>query len=567
MSQAPTPYTRQKNFVSDATSNPNITVAQIATGLDAEYIALQNSVNQTISRLSEIQRSDGSVLNPQTVTIDSLNDQVKQFITSLKGVFKGSWADGTSYSYSDIVTNNSVIYYCLVAHTSSSDIATDLSAGKWFIISFTQIPANMLGDGSITTAKIANSAITSQKIADATIVPADLSVGSPSWDSSGNLSVAGTISSAGNITAPAFNGALNGNSSTTTKLATARTIQVSGAVSGSASFDGSGSVNIATTQSTQVGFRNRLTNGSFRVDQRTTAIAGKAFSNTLVSYFADRWYAGSTNGTTSSIIRTANSNNGLTITPVSSTACRVAIGQRIEAVNIYDLPGNNATLSFYCSGAGCTIDWAVYYPNSTNTYGTVINASNRTVISNGTFTIGSSGSVFNTSFAVPVNATTGIEVVLTVGITSGSAQAVMLNNVQLEAGSVATPFEVIPYDEELRKCQRYYEKSFPQAVTPAQNAGFSGSFQFAQCVAAGVSISSIYIPFKCTKYATPTVTLYNPQAANALIRNKSVSLDFSATTVFNDGADNGIMISGTAPSGVAAAGNQCIIHWVAESEL
>ena len=44
-------------------------------------------------------------------------------------------------------------------------------------------------------------------------------------------------------------GSLTGNASTATKLKTARTITLSGAVSGSASFDGSGNVTISTTSS------------------------------------------------------------------------------------------------------------------------------------------------------------------------------------------------------------------------------------------------------------------------------------------------------------------------------
>lgn len=51
----------------------------------------------------------------------------------------------------------------------------------------------------------------------------------------------------GTVTATTFVGALNGNASTATKLATARTISLTGAVSGSGSFDGSGNLSIATT--------------------------------------------------------------------------------------------------------------------------------------------------------------------------------------------------------------------------------------------------------------------------------------------------------------------------------
>lgn len=50
-----------------------------------------------------------------------------------------------------------------------------------------------------------------------------------------------------NMYATTFHGALDGNSSTTSKLATARTITLSGAVTGSVDFDGSGNVTLSTS--------------------------------------------------------------------------------------------------------------------------------------------------------------------------------------------------------------------------------------------------------------------------------------------------------------------------------
>ena len=52
---------------------------------------------------------------------------------------------------------------------------------------------------------------------------------------------------AGQLTATTFKGALSGNASTASKLATARTISLTGSVTGSGSFDGSGNLSIATT--------------------------------------------------------------------------------------------------------------------------------------------------------------------------------------------------------------------------------------------------------------------------------------------------------------------------------
>lgn len=61
------------------------------------------------------------------------------------------------------------------------------------------------------------------------------------------LHVAGNALIDGAVTQNIFNGALNGNAYTQSKLETQRTIALSGSVSGSASFDGSSDITISTT--------------------------------------------------------------------------------------------------------------------------------------------------------------------------------------------------------------------------------------------------------------------------------------------------------------------------------
>jgi hypothetical protein len=79
-------------------------------------------------------------------------------------------------------------------------------------------------------------------IANGTILPADLSTGGPTWDTSGNLTATSFV---GNVT-----GNVTGNAGTATtaaKLTTARTIALSGNVTGSVAFDGSANATIAAT--------------------------------------------------------------------------------------------------------------------------------------------------------------------------------------------------------------------------------------------------------------------------------------------------------------------------------
>jgi hypothetical protein len=86
---------------------------------------------------------------------------------------------------------------------------------------------------------------------------------------------------------------------------------------------------------------------------------------------------------------------------------------------------------------------------------------------------------------------------------AGGANGLNLKNFQLEAGSVATTFERVAYDEQLARCQRYYE-----ILEPAGGAapGFDGN----------VTTGSPYLgwgSFRTTKRAAPTVVLTHYNAS------------------------------------------------------
>lgn len=80
------------------------------------------------------------------------------------------------------------------------------------------------------------------------------------------------VTSKAAITAPSFNGNLNGNASTASKWQTARTLSLTGAVTGSASIDGSGNVSINTTYAT-----GNISN----LDSRYVNVSGDTMSGDL----------------------------------------------------------------------------------------------------------------------------------------------------------------------------------------------------------------------------------------------------------------------------------------------
>lgn len=139
MSQ-PSPYSRQANFVAYALANPGAPYNPAL--LDAEFNAVQVSLNETIANLGLIQRDDGQLQNG-IVTADSLDQAVVNMIGDWYP--RGAWAPATNYAVRDMVTpsGGSVTYVCAVANTSSSSFATDDALGYWQ-------PVNGIGTAGVT---------------------------------------------------------------------------------------------------------------------------------------------------------------------------------------------------------------------------------------------------------------------------------------------------------------------------------------------------------------------------------------------------------------------------------
>jgi hypothetical protein len=351
--------------------------------------------------------------------------------------------------------------------------------------------------------------------------------------------------------------------------------------------------------STQLaGMRNKIINGAMMIDQRN---AGASVSNGAASntYTVDRF---SIYGTSASKIAAQQSSTSpseflkslvLTSSAATSPASSNAYGLRhiIEGFNCADLNWGSAnaktvTLSFWVRSS-ITGTYAValfnadapsrsyvatYSINSANTfeYKTVTisgDTSGTWLTTNGQgiqvwWDLGS-GSNFN--------ATAGIWNGSLLARTSGSANWVGTNGatfyitgVQLEKGATATPFENRLYGTELALCQRYANKSFPQSTAPATNAGVNGSIYFGQVAAASTTQTVTGVRFPVTMRAAPTITIYNPSAANNNIRAVA-GADWSGTTTTAI-EDSGFGVFGTSSAsyGVGAA---AAYHYLAVAEL
>lgn len=234
-------------------------------------------------------------------------------------------------------------------------------------------------------------------------------------------------------------------------------------------FSGGGGLGTAATQAlidssvgslsnyrdTSVGFRNRIINGAMAIDQRNGGASQTITAAAALAYCLDRWYAACTGANiTVQQITDANAQLRMKFTGAASNT-GVTLGQRIERLNSCDMAGLTCTLSLKASSNSLTtLSWAAYYANTNDTFGSLASPT-RTSIASGSFTISGTEGTYSAQIAVPSAATTGIEIVLTGGALV-AAKTLTIGDVQLEAGSAATPFERRSITQEQQLCYRYY---------------------------------------------------------------------------------------------------------------
>lgn len=138
--------------------------------------------------------------------------------------------------------------------------------------------------------------------------------------------------------------------------------------------------------------------------------------------------------------------------------------------------------------------------------------------------------------------------------------------VKLELGPTATPFAVVSFEEEYLRCQRYFQKSMNYGTAPAQNLGNNtGEFVFTCPVGPSTIFNSLSVPLGVPMRAGVTVTYYNPNAANAQVRNRNTGTDCTGTIAYN-ATEKGFTIQAANPAG-GAVSHTMAVHWSVGAEL
>jgi len=296
------------------------------------------------------------------------------------------------------------------------------------------------------------------------------------------------------------------------------TVSISG--TGGVTFNDS---SVQDTAATGFGLKNRIINGLMTTDQRNATASQTFTAAGALAYSVDRWYgfctgANVTGQQVAGATTPTNTQFRYRFTGAASVAT-VGFGQRIEQKNSYDLAGSTCTLSadLAISATLTTVTWTASYATTTaDTFGTLASPT-ITQIATGTFTVSATVTNFSTNITVPAAATTGIQIVFTIGaLTAGLTWTI--GNVQLEKGSTATAFDYRPFGTELQLAQRYFYK--------ASSTGGNVPFGFGYNTA--TTETAIGVPFPIVMRSIPTFT---SSAANTFLLQDTANRVPTAVTM------------------------------------
>lgn len=271
-----------------------------------------------------------------------------------------------------------------------------------------------------------------------------------------------------------------------------------------------------TVQNAQYPARNVLVNGAMQFSQRGTSVSGISSGSTY--HTADRWaqYVLASGTWTNAVSADAPAGSGFrnsvkitcttAVTSLSATATNIVFqkleGQTLQMIRKGTANAQQLTLQFWVKGS-TTGTYAVSLDDDDNTRSVsatyTISAANTWEQKTITFPADTTGVLDNDNagsmtlifwLVAGSNATSGT-LQTTWGSTVAANKAVgqtnlaaavnnywQITGVQLEPGSQASPFEFVRYDDELRRCQRYYQKWQTNIAGYNTTTTFLGSFTY-----------------------------------------------------------------------------------------
>lgn len=293
------------------------------------------------------------------------------------------------------------------------------------------------------------------------------------------------------------------------------------------------------------GLRNKIINGSFDIWQR-----GTSFTNPNAIYAADRWIMSVGAATAGTATRQAFT-PGQTDVPgnptyfarIQATAAtgQTLISQRVEDVTQFS--GVNVTLTFWAKAATTTVIQAGY-PQIRQNFGSG----------------GSAEVAYNNPGAAVTLTTSWQKITRTFTLASIAGKTIGANNnlvilplrldgaivtfdiaqVQLEYGSVDTPFEQRHPGLELMLCQRYYYRLQPTSATQVLAYGHNLS----------TTQSVVHVNFPTTMRIAPTAFEQSGTAGDYDVQHAATSTVCSSVVTLSIASPWGVRLAATVASGL-----------------
>lgn len=321
--------------------------------------------------------------------------------------------------------------------------------------------------------------------------------------------------------------------------------------------------------------RQAIINGNFDVWQRGTSFT---IASATQTFTADRWWAYKTN-------------TGMTVSQVAPGVTGSAWGLKMQRANgnsdtnspnlrtnleskdVIKLANRTITVSFRAK-AGANFSAAsslLSYEINTGTgsdeasIGAYSGAwTGWAKPSSGTKTLTTSFQLF--SFNLTLNANVrelAVSFYFTPTGTAGADDSVTIEQVQLCAGDVALPFHPKSFEEELRACMRYYEKSYEYTVAPG-TATYTG-----ETTVRGLNASSgqkyASTSYKVTKRTAATPSYWDPSGNASKVSTRDIAgaetANVSPTGIISAGTNGfGIYINSSTVCGLE-------YQWAVDTEL
>jgi len=288
--------------------------------------------------------------------------------------------------------------------------------------------------------------------------------------------------------------------------------------------------------------KNYIINGNFDYWQRGTS------STTITSVFlADRFTTVQTGGSVS-ITRSTDvpdANSEFSISHAVTSALLPELRHKIESLFSRDLANKTATFKIKYKVTDSTlVPLKVVFAtaNAKDNFSAITEFSTLTINAAPT---ASGWQTYTVSLAVPAGAFNGLQIRLVRDNGAVVATTTTLySQMQLLIGTNADPdFSYAGRDvvQELALCRRYYEKSFAVDTIPANGGSATTLVEPTNAAGylAGNTLLEQTVPFKVTKRASPTVTVFGNSSGRAI---------YSA---LNNGAITGSGTISTGPVGAS----------------